>query len=281
MSGGGMKGIAHVGVLEVFHERGLLRQVKEYCGTSAGALMAFCMAVGYSVAELRALCLGFDFTLIQSLEPESMLALPETFGLDSGDNLDKLLRTLLKTKGLSPDTTFADLEGPSLRVYAVDIETCLPKEFSASATPAASVAMAVKASMAIPFYFVPVVDPETGHRLVDGGLIAHFPFHHLTAEERAETVGFSFSAEHKRSGHAEHFLKYILQLYYSVYQHHNERLVEQWNHHIVIIPCGEFPSLAFDSSRAQKEALIAAGCRGGKEFLEGKAVPTLDRRHSF
>ena len=281
-----MKGIAHVGALEVFEERGLLRLVKEVIGTSAGAMMALCLAVGYTVAELKALCLGFDFTLMQSLEPESMLAIPETFGLDSGANLDKLLRTLLRTKGLDPDTTFAALatatKGPALRVYAVDIEACLPKAFSAATTPDTPVVMAVKASMSIPFYFVPVTDPSTGRRLVDGGIIAHFPFHHLTDEERVETVGFAFSSSHKKaSAPADNLLKFILQLYYSVYHHQNERLYQSWEHRILTIPCGGFPSLAFDSAREQKEALIAAGRAGAEEFLGRPGGHRPRRRHSF
>jgi NTE family protein len=283
MSGGGMKGIAHVGALEAFEERGLLRFVREYVGTSAGALMAFCLAAGYTVPELKALCLGFDFTLMQSLEPESMLALPDSFGLDGGENLDKLLRALLRKKGHTAEATFADLAAtgaPGLRVYAVDIQACAAKEFSAVATPAASVAMAVKASMSIPFYFVPVADPETGHRLVDGGLVAHFPFHHLTPAERAETVGFAFSSDHKRcEAPAENLFKYIIQLYYSVYHHQNERLYADWEHQIVTIPCGGFPSLAFDSAREEKEALVEAGRRGAEAWMRRGRKP--ERRYSF
>ena len=281
-----MKGIAHVGALEAFEERGLLRFVKEVVGTSAGAMMALCLAAGYTVAELKALCLGFDFTLMQSLEPESMLALPDTFGLDSGANLDKLLRTLLRAKGLDPDITFSGLsaaaKGPALRVYAVDIEACLPKAFSAATTPDTPVATAVTASMSIPFYVVPVTDPGTGRRLVDGGIIAHFPFHHLTDEEREETVGFVFSSNHKYAAvPATNLLSFILQLYYSVYHHQNKRLYESWGHRILTIPCGGYPSLAFESDREQKEALIAAGRTGAEEFLRQPGGRRPRRRHSF
>ena len=282
LSGGGMKGIAHVGALEVLEERGLLKGIREYIGTSAGALMAFCVAIGYSVAELRTLCLGFDFTLMQTLEPETMLDMPSTFGFDSGENLDRLLRALLKARGLSPNLTFGELDtGPALRIFASDIETCQPKEFSAAKTPGAELRLAVAASMAIPFYFTPVRDPETGNRLVDGGLIAHFPFHHLTDAERLETIGFAFSHEHKVAGNqVQTIMTYILQLYYSVYHHQNERLYEGWRHRILFINCGGFPSLQFDSTAAQKEALINTGRDGAEEFL-GRKGPRPARRYSI
>jgi NTE family protein len=287
MSGGGMKGIAHVGALEVLEARGLLRKVREYIGTSAGALMAFCICIGYTIAELRDICLRFDFTMLQTLEPESMLSMMDTFGLDTGENLDKLLRALLKTKGHDPEMTFGDLAAtgaPSLRVYAVDIHACREREFSAATTPGTPLRVAVAASMAIPLYFAPVRDPATGRFHVDGGLIAHFPFHHLTDVERQDTIGIAFNQTYKVCGDnsIDSFIKYILQLYYSVYNHHNERLIGTWAHRILLIPCGQFPSLQFDSGAEQKEALLAAGRAGAEEFLAaGGKGPKPARRHSF
>ncbi len=282
-----MKGIAHVGALEVLEARGLIRKVREYIGTSAGALMALCICIGYTIAELRDICLRFDFTLLQTLEPENILSMMETFGLDTGENLDKLLRALLKTKGHDPDMTFGALAAtgaPALRVYAVDLQACREREFSAAATPGTPLRVAVAASMAIPIYFTPVRDPATGHLLVDGGLIAHFPFHHLTDVERRETIGIAFSQEYKvRHDDIPSLGAYIAQLYYSVYHHQNERLNSLWKHRIAFIPCGNYPSLQFDSGTEQKEALLAAGRQGVEEFLE--RVPALEpapaRRHSF
>ncbi len=281
-----MKGIAHVGALEVLEERGLLRAVREYVGTSAGALMAFCICIGYTVAELRDLCVRFDFTMMQTLEPESMLSMMETFGIDSGENLDKLLRALLKTKGHGPDLTFTDLSGqtPTLRIYAVDLQTCREKEFSVAATPRVPLRVAVAASMAIPVYFAPVRDTETGHLLVDGGLVAHFPFHHLTDPEREETIGLAFGQEHKvRIGEpVNSFIEFLMQIYYSIYHHQNERLYDRWGHRIVFIPCGNFPSLQFDSGEGEKELLLAAGRQGAEEFLGFSGPrPKISRRHSI
>lgn len=286
MSGGGMKGIAHVGALEVLESRGLLRHVVEYIGTSAGALMAFVLCIGYTVAELRDICIRFDFTLLQTLEPDTIVNVMETFGVDTGENLDRLLRALLKMRGLQPDTTFGDLSGTAtLRVYAADIHACGVREFSAAKTPRVPLRIAVAASMAIPLYFTPVEDPETGHLLVDGGLIAHFPFHHLSDLERQETLGIAFAQEHKVKSDTElkSFAAFFLQLYYSVYHPQNERLFSAWRHRILFLPCGEFPTMQFDSSEDQKGGLIAAGRRGATEFLAGNFAPPrrIGRRNSI
>jgi predicted acylesterase/phospholipase RssA len=278
MSGGGMKGIAHVGALEVLQARGLLKTVKEYIGTSAGALMSFCICIGYTIAELKSLCLGFDFSLMQSLDPETMLEMPTTFGLDSGENLQKLLRVLLKTKGHSADINFEDLKGPQLRIYAFDLDEGVQREFSVTETPKCPIVTAVAASMSVPFYFTPVRDPVSGHRLIDGGIIAHFPFHHLSAEERAETIGFSFTRGPSKT-EVTTIISYILKLAYCVDSHQNRQLYTPWGHRIVQIDCGGFPSFQFDSATEQKAALIAAGAAAAETFL-GRARPLPKRRNS-
>ena len=279
MSGGGMKGIAHVGALEVLQARGLLKTVKEYVGTSAGALMSFCICIGYTVAELKSLCLGFDFSLMQSLDPETMLEMPTTFGFDSGENLQKLLRILLKTKGHSAELTFEDLKGIQLRVYAFDLDEGVQREFSFTETPKCPIATAVAASMSVPFYFTPVRDPASGHRLIDGGLIAHFPFHHLTNEERAETIGFSF-LRGEGTSQVTSIISYILKLSYCVDSHQNRQLDGAWGHRILKIDCGGFPSFQFDSATEQKAALIAAGVTAAIKFL-GRPRPAPSRRNSI
>ena len=120
LSGGGLKGIAHVGALEVLQERGLLKALREYVGISAGALVAFSLCLGSTLSELRMIISLLDFGLIRDLDPETMLNFPETFGLDTGANLEKFLKTILRARRISPTITFAELEslrlGPSLSV---------------------------------------------------------------------------------------------------------------------------------------------------------------------
>ena len=45
-TGGGLRSLCHFGVLEVLQKKGLLKNVKEYIGVSAGALVGFCAMLG-------------------------------------------------------------------------------------------------------------------------------------------------------------------------------------------------------------------------------------------
>ena len=59
--GGGVKGIAYVGALQVLQARDLLRSVENVAGTSAGAITAALVAVGATAEEMQSILGSTDF----------------------------------------------------------------------------------------------------------------------------------------------------------------------------------------------------------------------------
>ena len=288
MAGGGMLGLAHVGALDALESRGLLRCVKEYVGVSAGALVAFGICIGYTVAEMRSINTAFDFSLIQNLDPEALFMFMESYGLDNGQNFDKLLSILLRKKGLSPTITFAEFaqqfpDRPQPRIYATNIQTCLKKEFSAKESPDAALKLAVLASAAIPLVFSPVRDGSSGELLVDGGLIIQSPFHHLSDEERAETICLSFNRRNKvieDDVPINNISAFFRRIYYSIYYHQDRAMHERWGHRIAYLETGNLSPFKFGATSEEKEALFQSGRTSMENFLktEGRAAPA--RRNS-
>ena len=283
LSGGGLKGVAHVGALEVLSERGLLNALKEYVGISAGALMAFCLCIGTSLSALRMIVSLLDFGLVRDLDPETMMNFPETFGLDTGANLEKLLKTILKASKLPADLTFQELaaarKGPALRIITMNLNTCMPQEFSAACTPDAEVIMAVKASMSIPIYFSPVRDPATQHYLSDGGIYFASPFKFLNDDERRHTLSISFDDKHKPAESISTLQSFLMQLYYSLDYHTAQELRKQWGANILYIDCRGVNLLQFEASQEDRIALMDAGRRSAEEFLRAPG-PKPARRFS-
>jgi len=283
LSGGGLKGIAHVGALEVLSERGLLKSLKEYVGISAGALVAFCLCIGTSLSALRMIVSLLDFGLVRDLDPETMMNFPETFGLDTGANLEKLLKTILKASKLPPNLTFQQLAnarlGPALRIVTMNLNTCLPQEFSASCTPSSEVIMAVKASMSIPIYFSPVRDPVTQHYLSDGGIYFASPFKFLSDEERRHTLSIAFDDKHKPNETINGLSGFLMQLYYSLDYYAGRELKSQWGPNILYIDCKGVSLLQFEASQEDRIALMEAGRRSAEDFLKSPG-PKPARRFS-
>jgi predicted acylesterase/phospholipase RssA len=88
------------------------------------------------------------------------------------DWVERVLREILNRTGSTRNVTFDDLPIP-LYVVASDLGSREPKVWSKSQTPDDSVAMAVRCSCAIPFFFQPVRTGGTTY--VDGGVLSKMP----------------------------------------------------------------------------------------------------------
>lgn len=152
LSGGGTKGFAHVGVLEVLERHNI--PIDYIAGTSMGAVVGALYASGISVPDLKLLAKEtkwknlVDFTL-----PDK--------GILSGNKIENFMRILLKNK------KFKDLNIPT-QVVATDISGGKKVVFKKG-----DVASAVRASISLPSIFVP--HQYKGKLLVDGGVLDPVP----------------------------------------------------------------------------------------------------------
>ena len=287
MSGGGMLGLAHIGALEVLEARGLLRCVKEYIGISAGSMATMCLCIGYTISELRTINNSLDFTLMQNLDPETMLSFMDSYGLDDGRNFDKLLSVLLRAKNLSAEITFHNFaeqfpDNPQPRIIATNLQTCLKQEFSLKETPDVQIKFAVLASSCVPFLFTPVRD-LSGNVFVDGGLVAFSPFYLLSDEERSETIGLTFRIQDQfnKSSIGDGLLAYFKRLFFSAYNYQDASIQDAWMRNIIYVDTGNARPFDFTATAEQKEALFQSGRKSATEFLNfGNRFQKPARRNS-
>lgn len=174
--GGGVKGIAYVGALQVLADRGILGQVTAVAGTSAGAITACLVAAGYTPDELGTIMRALDLTTFEDGKFEGPIRVVEKYGWYRGDAFLSWLRTQISGKLGSPDATFADLQRQTaidLRVVATDLSTGLPTIHSVATSPDQQLAEAVRMSMSIPLFFAAV--QSAGSVFVDGGAVWNYP----------------------------------------------------------------------------------------------------------
>ena len=69
LSGGGVKVTSLVGALKILNNAGFLKSVKEVCGVSAGAFLAFMLSTGYPIEKIEALILDLSFGVIRNMTP--------------------------------------------------------------------------------------------------------------------------------------------------------------------------------------------------------------------
>jgi NTE family protein len=172
LSGGGIKGICHIGALKALQDLKKLVNIKIISGTSVGALIGFLLSVGYTPDELFNFILLFNF---KRLKPTPINVF-EKYGIDNGDKFILIINQLLEAKNIDTKINFKQLyqkTGINLIISSSCINDKQLYFFSYKTHPDMSVVLAVRMSMAVPIYFTPVI--YDGKMFIDGGCIDNFP----------------------------------------------------------------------------------------------------------
>ena len=186
LSGGGARGTAHVGVLQVIEELGI--PVDYIAGTSMGAIVGGLYASGYDANEILGIVEDLDWEKAMTDRPERIHRTMRSKDLDRdfliphrvGFNRGRLQFPLGVVEGQHLDQVFHQLLMPVVGVTDFDD---LPIPFRAVATDLAtgdevvlgqgSLANALRASMSVPGANTPVTIDD--RLLVDGGMSNNLP----------------------------------------------------------------------------------------------------------
>lgn len=152
LSGGGVRGFAHLGVLQALEELGI--KVSAISGVSAGAIVGAFYAAGYKPMEILELVKAQNYFKLSSF------ALSRT-GLFSLKNVDALLHRLIK------ENNFEHLNIP-LYITATNLSEGLSLTFSEG-----PLFDKIIASACVPAIFAPIL--IDGKYYVDGGVLNNFP----------------------------------------------------------------------------------------------------------
>ncbi len=184
LSGGGAKGLAHIGVLKVMEEAGL--RPDYITGTSMGSIIGGLYAIGYSADSLERLVVEINWDRVLS----DVIDLQEVFLEEKPFFQNELIELPLDNWKIKPPTGAINgqqieklLSRLALPAYSVEAFSELPIPFKCMAADVASgepvvleegyLPDAMRTSMAIPTVFTAV--RRDGQVLVDGGLIRNFP----------------------------------------------------------------------------------------------------------
>lgn len=198
LSGGGAKGLAHIGVLKTIDSLGV--KVDYIAGTSMGAIVGSLYASGYTGKQLDSIFRQIDFDeLIADELPRAsktfyekengekyVISIPfDNFkihipsALSRGQNVFNLLSRLMLH--VSDVDNFENLPIPFFCI-ATNIETGEPVILENG-----SLAQAVKASGALPSLFQPVI--LNNKILIDGGVVNNYPVDELRAKGMDVIIG--------------------------------------------------------------------------------------------
>jgi NTE family protein len=197
LSGGGAKGLAHIGVLKVIEEHNI--KIDYIAGTSMGAIVGGLYASSYNTTQLDSIFRKTDFSRIirdkisyqsrsffsREFGNKYVVSLPfEDFkveipsGLSKGQNLYNLLK---KLSLVANKDKFENMKIPFF-CMATNLETAEAVQLDSG-----SLALAMTASGAIPSIFKPM--EVNGKLLSDGGITDNYPIERLRRKGMDKIIG--------------------------------------------------------------------------------------------
>jgi NTE family protein len=303
--GAGIRGIAYAGVLEEFEKAGVLKNITNVGGTSAGAIIALPLALGYSAKEINQL---IDLTNFNKFNDGRFLfiggihRMKKNYGWYRGAKFNEWLGDLIAKKTGNPDITFSELHKNGYKDLYITA-TCLNKQkllvFSHQTYPNMKIKDAVRISMSIPLYFEAVfidsrgtIITKPGKRtdldvVVDGGIIGNFPIQLFdtyltdalkTRISNPETIGIRIDSDaqieydntSKELAPLEisNFNQYMEAFYILALENlnRNQLTPDDWKRTISVSSANIGPRVK-RLSREQKQSLLNSGRKSALQFI--------------
>jgi predicted acylesterase/phospholipase RssA len=186
VSGGGIKGIAMLGKLHYYYEKGLLdlkneNGVNTFCGTSIGSVICLLMICGYSPMEIFSEVYTMD-SFFKVNDVQNIWDLFKNFGLMSINTFINKIADLVKRKFKDLDGNayipslqqLKELTGKTLMVTATNVSKMRIEYFTPESKPNLGSVDASKISCNLPLIFQRIL--YNGDYYVDGGILDNFPY---------------------------------------------------------------------------------------------------------
>jgi len=283
LSGGGAKGLAHIGALKALEEAGV--RIDYIGGTSMGAVVGALYASGYSADQLEELFKEVDFTtLIQDEIPRGAktfyeknesdkyaLALPfDNFqvgfpsGLSKGQNVYNLLSRL--TSHVSEILDFSQLPIPFFCI-ATNVETGKMVILDKGYLP-----RAITASGALPTLLSPVFIDDM--MLVDGGVANNYPIDEVRAKGMDIVIGVDVQDGLKNRSKLKSAFDLLVQI-------NNFRTIDQMHEKEAKTDIYIHPNIdAFSVvSFSEGQRIVESGFLEGKKFIGDLEALAAQQKH--
>ena len=202
LSGGGIRGIAHAGVLKALEDNNI--KIDVIGGTSSGGIIAALYAMGYTPYYIYLLFKRYAKE-IGSINNKMAIKGFHTFimkninfnGLNSGDRLEKIFDQYAAKKGIKK---IEDISMP-IAIPTVDITEVKKYIFTNNKNKSKdknciteiNVGKAIRATSSFPGVFCPV--KYKNHMFLDGGILDNIPVKEVRKQGATKVMAINFEAD--------------------------------------------------------------------------------------
>lgn len=205
LSGGGIRGIAHAGVLKALEENNI--KIDVIGGTSSGSIVSTLYAMGYSPYYIYILFKRYAKEIINQNSISTITSLgsfitnkrTQFSGFYSGEEMEKMFNEVASRKGIKK---VSDIKMP-LVIPTVDVQDSKEYIFTNSIPKSSqdttkyisdiSIGKAIRASSSFPVVFCPCEFKK--HKFLDGGILNNFPSLEVKNQDVDKIITVNFKAD--------------------------------------------------------------------------------------
>lgn len=205
LSGGGIRGIAHAGVLKALEENDI--KIDIIGGTSSGSIISTLYAMGYSPYYIYILFKRYANDLVSQNSLSAITSLGSLMtskktkfsGFFSGEEIEKGFNEVALRKGIKK---VSDISMP-ITIPAVDVQNSkeyiftniIPKDSKNDNKYITdiSIGKAIRASSSFPVIFSPCEYEQ--HKFLDGGILDNFPSLEVRKQGADKVITVNFKAD--------------------------------------------------------------------------------------
>jgi len=277
-AGGGVRGIAYLGVLQAFEKFEI--NMTGMAGSSVGAIFASLCALGFNYDEIREVAFNTNYELFSDLN----FRLGKNFGICKGDSFLCWFREQIEKKyygeqfdpkGNKP-VKFKDID-KDLVIVATNLSDTSCKIYSRIETPDEEIAQAVRASISIPGFFKPVWNKD--ECLVDGDVIGNFPswrFENYLISNTSSRILELRLENLQKPRKISNPIEYFGAILDSAYNVSSDLLCKLYGQNdgfdVIRIDIGNIAIIDFNISSEEREKLIMKGFNSVKSYFEDTLI---------
>ena len=205
LSGGGIRGIAHAGVLKALEENNI--QISAIGGTSSGSIIATLYAMGYSPYYIYILFKKYAKDLVNQNSISKVTSIGNFMankkgnfqGFYTGEEIESGFNNIALRKGVKK---ISDIKMPIV-IPTVDVQDSkkyiitnkIPEKSSPNTEYINNIDIgkAIRASSSFPVVFSPC--EYNKHRFLDGGILDNFPTTEVKKQGVDKTITVNFKAD--------------------------------------------------------------------------------------
>ena len=205
LSGGGIRGIAHAGVLQALEENGIKPDI--IGGTSCGSIIASMYALGYSPYHIFLLCKRYGKIIAKANAMPILMGIqnsithkkPAFLGLNNGEKMEQIgnemaiKRGIFKLNEIKMPLVIPTVDLVSGKEYVFTNNIPRKKSNQKEYIVDAKVGRAIRASSSFPAYFSPC--KHDGCAFMDGGVLNNIPADEVKLQGADKVIAVKFHSD--------------------------------------------------------------------------------------